>query len=76
MQPPGRESFQFGEVMQNFTQGKVAMYGTESWAIPLLLDSEASLVSQKIPASRLFLAGAIRKRVRFSRRCSRRVPPI
>ncbi len=46
LQPPGRESFQFGEVMQNFTQGKVAMYGTESWAIPLLLDSEASLVAE------------------------------
>ena len=45
MQPPGRESFQFGEVMQNFAQGKVAMYGTESWAIPLLLDPAASIVA-------------------------------
>ncbi|NWF70331.1 MAG: extracellular solute-binding protein [Chloroflexi bacterium] len=45
LQPPGRESFQFGEVLQNFTQGVVAMYGTESWAIPLLLDPEASTVS-------------------------------
>ena len=45
LQPPGRESFQFGEVMQNFAQGKVAMYGTESWAIPLLLDPEASIVA-------------------------------
>ncbi len=42
LQPPGRESFQFGEVLQNFSQGAVAMYGTESWAIPLLLDPEAS----------------------------------
>lgn len=46
MQPPGRESYQFGEVLQNFTQGKVAMYGTESWAIPLLLDPEASIVAE------------------------------
>jgi len=45
LQPPGRESYQFGEVLQNFTQGKVAMYGTESWAIPLLLDPEASTVA-------------------------------
>jgi len=45
LQPPGRESFQFGEVLQNFSQGKVAMYGTESWAIPLLLDPEASTVA-------------------------------
>jgi multiple sugar transport system substrate-binding protein len=44
LQPPGRESFQFGEVLQNFTQGKVAMYGTESWAIPLLLDPKSSTV--------------------------------
>jgi multiple sugar transport system substrate-binding protein len=46
LQPPGRESYQFGEVLQNFTQGKVAMYGTESWAIPLLLDPEASIVAE------------------------------
>ncbi len=46
LQPPGRESYQFGEVLQNFTQGKVAMYGTESWAIPLLLDPEASVVAE------------------------------
>lgn len=45
LQPPGRESFQFGEVLQNFSQGKVAMYGTESWAIPLLLDPAASTVA-------------------------------
>jgi multiple sugar transport system substrate-binding protein len=45
LQPPGRESFQFGEVLQNYSQGKVAMYGTESWAIPLLLDPEASVVA-------------------------------
>lgn len=45
LQPPGRESFQFGEVLQNFSQGAVAMYGTESWAIPLLLDPEASTVA-------------------------------
>lgn len=30
VQPPDREFFQFGEVMQNFAQGKVAMYGAES----------------------------------------------
>lgn len=47
LQPPGRESFQFGEVIQNFTQGKVAMYGTESWAIPLLLDPKGSTVADK-----------------------------
>jgi multiple sugar transport system substrate-binding protein len=45
LQPPGRESFQFGEVLQNYTQGAVAMYGTESWAIPLLLDPESSTVA-------------------------------
>ncbi len=45
LQPPGRESFQFGEVLQNYSQGVVAMYGTESWAIPLLLDPEASVVA-------------------------------
>jgi multiple sugar transport system substrate-binding protein len=44
-QPPGRESFQFGEILQNFTQGRVAMMGTESWAIPLLLDPSASTVA-------------------------------
>ncbi len=47
VQPPGRESYQFGEVLQNFTQGKVAMYGTKSWAIPLLLDPKASTVADK-----------------------------
>lgn len=46
LQPPGRESFQFGEVLQNFTQGNVAMYGTESWAIPLLLDPASSVVAE------------------------------
>ncbi|MFN8371278.1 MAG: extracellular solute-binding protein [Anaerolineae bacterium] len=45
LQPPGRESFQFGEVLQNFSQGAVAMYSTESWAIPLLLDPAASTVA-------------------------------
>jgi len=47
VQPPGHESFQFGEVMQNFAQGKVAMYSTESWAIPLLLDPKASKFADK-----------------------------
>lgn len=46
LQPPGRESYQFGEVLQNFTQGQVAMYGTESWAIPLLLDPASSTVAE------------------------------
>lgn len=45
LQPPGRESYTFGEVLQNFSQGRVAMYGTETWAIPLLLDPEASVVA-------------------------------
>ncbi len=42
VQPPGAESYQFQEVMQNMSQGKVAMYITENWSIPLLKDPEAT----------------------------------
>ena len=74
LQPPGRESFQFGEVMQNFAQGKVAMYGTESWAIPLLLDPDASIVAANTGFAPV-PGGAIRRPARFSRRCFRPDPP-
>jgi len=38
-QPPGHESYFFAEVMQNMVQCKVAMYLTESWSVPLLMDT-------------------------------------
>jgi multiple sugar transport system substrate-binding protein len=38
-QPPGKEAFQFENVMQNMVQGKVAMYLTESWSVSLLMDT-------------------------------------
>lgn len=48
VQPPGAEAFEFTEVMQNMTQGKVAMYVTENWSIPLLLDPEVGPYYDKI----------------------------
>jgi multiple sugar transport system substrate-binding protein len=39
-QPPGYQAAQFNDVMQNMVQCKTAMYLTESWAIPLLMDTQ------------------------------------
>jgi ABC-type glycerol-3-phosphate transport system substrate-binding protein len=41
-QPPGVQTYQFQEVMQNMAQGKIAMYLTENWSIPLLKDPEVT----------------------------------
>jgi len=37
-EPPGYQQNQFSNVMQNMVQCKTAMYLTESWSIPLLMD--------------------------------------
>jgi len=38
VEPPGYQQNQFANVMQNMVQCKTAMYMTESWSIPLLMD--------------------------------------
>jgi multiple sugar transport system substrate-binding protein len=48
IQPPGVESFQFADVIQNMEQGKVAMYATETWAVPSLMDPKESPYAAKI----------------------------
>jgi ABC-type glycerol-3-phosphate transport system substrate-binding protein len=47
-QPPGAESYQFQEVMQNMSQGRVAMYITENWSIPLLKDPGVTPYAEQI----------------------------
>jgi len=47
-QPPGASAADFAETMQNMAQGKVSMFLTETWAIPLLLDPKVSKCAGKI----------------------------
>lgn len=47
VQPPGAESADWAETMQAFAQGRLAMFVTETWAVPLLLDPTQSTVSDK-----------------------------
>ena len=48
VQPPGAESADWAETMQAMAQGRLAMFVTETWAIPLLLDPTQTMVADKI----------------------------